>query len=507
MGKRPAIAAADDDDSRTVTKTDYSYQSVRSDIPTVRIFVRQGDRLPKVEVDGAVTVEMVLTCDDGAGSLGSMETQHSQPVRWESVLHEWEQDAHARQLGKDHITRIPRMVRRACTALGVVSIADINRSSMRGYLADLSQSGTKGKPLSPKSMRNYIAGFNAFFEWCKQAEMVPASWANPCEGIRLPRLQENPKRAFTLDEVVRVYEAAKLDETRERPAYTAEDGIVKMRSGIYWLMACTGLRVGIAEKLRVRHLSLGGSSPCIYVPATGTGKERKARTIQISKFDAEILADFLARHPRNPGDDDAPFDRPHPRVFYSDCESGGVKLQDASGRWLGFHSFRRFHATQLLRMKVDPKLVQKRLGHSSLETTTKHYRDIEHDEHAGVARELGDSFSAKMRQLPLTGQGMTADTGNASSLPAIDNSETHAKQCGVDSGPASLHSLPESAAPIGDEPRSGETVSGIQDVEVEDRGLEPLARNERHSRPEDGLLFEAAVTLARILDRLTDDRR
>ena len=48
---------------------------------------------------------------------------------------------------------------------------------------------------------------------------------------------------------------------------------------------------------------------------------------------------------------------------------------------------------------------------------------------------------------------------------------------------------------------------GSQDRKVEDRGLEPLHRNERHSRPEDGLLVEAAVTLARILDRLTDDRR
>jgi integrase len=398
------------------------------------------------------------------------------------------------------------MVGRMCIALGIETVDELDRSKMRGYLAGLSESGVKGEPLSPKTMRNYITAFNRFFEWCRQAEMAPASWANPCDGIRLPRLQDNPKRAFTQDEVLAVFRAAMLDETHERPAFTSGDGLPKMRSGLYWLMACTGLRVGIAEQLRVRHLTLIGTAPCVHVPATGTGKERKARTIAISQLDAQILREFLARHPRKPGTDDRPFDRPHPRVFYADLEAGGVSVQDGSGRWLGFHSFRRFHATQLLRMKVDPKLVQKRLGHRSLETTTKHYRDIEHEEHAGVARELGESFSAKMETSPLTGQGLIADTDNASSLPAIDNSETHAKKCGVDSGPVSLHSLPGSAAPTGGLPRSGETVSGIQNVEVEDRGLEPLARNERHSRPEDGLLVEAAVTLARILDRLSERR-
>lgn len=426
--------------------------------------------------------------------------------RWDEVVTEWTHDAHARQLSRDHIARLPKYIERLCETLGVESIEQIDRSGLRGYLADLSHSGTRGKPLSPKSMRNYITAFNAFFEWCRKTEQVPASWTNPCDGLRLPKLQENPKRAFTQEEVIAVFRAAQADERHAKPAYTSEDGVPKQRSGLYWLMACTGLRVGIAEKLRVRHLALTGSAPCVHVPATGTGKERKARTIQISKFDAQVLRDFLDHHPRKPGDDDHPFERPHPRVFYSDIESGGVSVQDASGRWLGFHSFRRFHATQLLRMKVDPKLVQKRLGHSSLETTTKHYRDIENEEHAGVARELGDSFSAKMRQHPLTGQGLIADTGNASSLPANTNSETLAKQCGVDPGPVSLHSLPGSVALIGDLPRSGETVSGIQNVEVEDRGLEPLTRNGQHSRPADDGLLEAALTLARILDRLSERR-
>jgi hypothetical protein len=41
---------------------------------------------------------------------------------------------------------------------------------------------------------------------------------------------------------------------------------------------------------------------------------------------------------------------------------------------------------------------------------------------------------------------------------------------------------------------------------VEDRGLEPLTRNGQHSRPADDGLLEAALTLARILDRLSERR-
>lgn len=487
-----------------------SYADLRApteEQPTVRIYVRQGEQPPKVVCDGAVTVEIILTCAGDTDTVAPMEVQQSQPVRWDEVLREWERDASVQQLGKDHTTRVPRMVGRMCSTLGIETVGELDRSMMRGYLADLSHSGAKGEPLSPKTMRNYISTFNRFFEWCRQAEMAPASWANPCDGIRLPRLQDNPRRAFTQDEVLAVFRSAMLDETHERPAYTARDGLPKMRSGLYWLMACTGLRVGIAEQLRVRHLTLIGTAPCVHVPATGTGKERKSRTIAISQLDAQILREFLARHPRAPGADDQPFERPRSDVFYADLEAGGVAVQDGSGRWLGFHSFRRFHATQLLRMKVDPKLVQKRLGHRSLETTTKHYRDIEHEEHAGVARELGESFSAKMDTSPLTSAGDRADTESGDSQPANLNLKTHASQGGDVSGPADHQSLPDLAAPTGGLPRSGETVSGIQDVEVEDRGLEPLHRNERHSRPEDGLLVEAAVTLARILDRLTDDRR
>lgn len=429
-----------------------------------------------------------------------MKAQSIGCAGWGEILHEWTQDAHTRQLGADHIARIPRMINRLRQAVAVDNLADIDRSIMRGYLADLSQTGAKGKPLTPKTMRNTIAGFSAFFDWCKQAEMAPASWSNPCDGIRLPRLQDNPRRAFTQDEVIAVFEAAKLDELSDQHAATSADGLPKMRSGLYWLLACTGLRIGMAERLRVRHLSLGGSAPCVYVPATGTGKERKARTVQISAFDAGILLDFLSRHPRHPGPDDLPFERPHPRILYGDCEAGGVELQDQSGRWLGFHSFRRFHATQLLKMKIDPKLVQKRLGHARLDTTVKHYRDIDLEEHAEVARELGDSFSAKMPVIPLTPRGDITDTVNSSQshpLESTDGCENDdprlaATKSGCLSHPSDL-------------PRSTQAGQDSRDAEKWRTG-DSNPRPPNDSILGQGPIEEAIVLLARILDRLTDRR-
>lgn len=138
--------------------------------------------------------------------------------------------------------------------------------------------------------------------------------------------------------------------------------------------------------------------------AEGTGKNRNAREIELSTLDTKILHQFFARRGLEP--DDLAFDRPHMRVFYPDCEEAGIALQDQAGRWPGFHSFRRFHSTHLLRMGTDPKLVQQRLGHRSIETTMKHYNDVRREDHERLANQLGDSFAAKIRIDDLTRVGI-----------------------------------------------------------------------------------------------------
>lgn len=81
-------------------------------------------------------------------------------------------------------------------------------------------------------MNNYITGFNSFFEWCRKAEMTPASWVNPCEGIKLARTQMKSKRAFTQDEAIALHAAAVNDELADRPAWCKVDGSPVMRSGL-----------------------------------------------------------------------------------------------------------------------------------------------------------------------------------------------------------------------------------------------------------------------------------
>jgi len=436
-----------------------------------------------------------------------MEVRESHPVQWREAIEEWEKSARTRRFSEDTIRRTPKYLDFLIERTGAATLDLLTRRMMREFLDELSERGQKGKPISAKSLNNYICTYKSFFEWCKSAEIAPAYWKNPCEGIVLAKIQDSDGRCFTEDEVVAVYNAAVKDERSDKPRAKSSDGVAKQRSGLYWLMACTGLRIGIAEKIRVRNLCLDVPEPYIYKPAMGSGKERAARKIEISRHDANLLRDFLARHPRCLSDEDIPFERPHNRVFYGDCEEADIALVDHAGRWPGFHSFRRFHVTRLCEMFDDPSVVQQRLNHKNLETTLKVYNKVKRKRHVQAANMIGDSLHQKMCGVPLTGQGLIADTDNGSSQQAKHITETHARSSGVESGPANFHSLPGSVAPTGGLPRSGETVSGIQDVEVEDRGLEPLSGNGQHSRPEDGLLVEAAVTLARILDRLTDDRR
>jgi len=353
-------------------------------------------------------------------------------VAVEDALDRWMGEAKIRQLSADTLKRTPKAIRRMMISVGASSITQVDRATMRRYLAELSDNGVRGEPLSPKSMNNYITCFNSFFEWCRAAEITPAGWANPCEGIKLARAQTKQRRALTAQEVLGLYEAAKDDERSANPARRDREGQVIVRSGTYWIMACTGIRISTAEHLRVRHLELDGAHPVVHVPAFNTGKNSRERSIDISEHDRRILLDYLEHHPRQLEADDLAFPRPHPSVLYHDAEQAKVPLVDHLGRWVGFHAFRRFHSTQLLRANVDPKLVQQRMGHRSLQTTLKHYDDVQREDQRGAAKALSDSMLENRVYIahnPLTSTGDIANNGEVCQSQPIAKSN---EPCDID---------------------------------------------------------------------------
>ena len=84
---------------------------------------------------------------------------------------------------------------------------------------------------------------------------------------------------------------------------------------------------------------------------------------------------------------------------------------------LGFHDLRRANVTALLRLGVDVKTVQQRLGHSDVRMTIGLYAQAEKPADRAAADRLGELFMAN----PWDGRGMKpTDAARAAEAQAPD---------------------------------------------------------------------------------------
>jgi integrase len=100
------------------------------------------------------------------------------------------------------------------------------------------------------------------------------------------------------------------------------------------------------------------------------------RTIELTPTNAEVLKQLWERSAK-PGKEDLIFaikgEPPRPqtitRAWQAGCKKAGVKV-------IRFHDARHTHATLLLKAGVHPKIVQERLGHSSISITLDTYSHV-----------------------------------------------------------------------------------------------------------------------------------
>jgi integrase len=142
------------------------------------------------------------------------------------------------------------------------------------------------------------------------------------------------------------------------------------------------------------------------VSVTDSKTEAGVRELPLDEEDILIIAQHIADTGRNGADADSPlFTSPkglplnhsnfRQRVFAPACSKAGLK-------GITFHDLRRTHATMLVAEGHDVKVVQERMGHSSISTTLKYYaRATESGKKkaAGVKnRYLHSNLQSKMKQ-------------------------------------------------------------------------------------------------------------
>jgi len=311
------------------------------------------------------------------------------------------------------------------------------------------------RPCGPKTLQTHAATMNAMWVWLVVMEVVPAK-GSPFSTLRLPSAPKTKKRAFTAAEVGRLIHAAVRDENGAG-AERDEEGVILCRSTLYWTISVVGLRLSEAMRVRWRHVSLGNPPELLVIGHKGKNRADQAYTLPPDLGEAIRMARVDGGSESDPVWP-AIADRSKSaalRLLRRDARRAGIDERDEEGRLIGWHSFRRFTATELLRQGVDIGTVQKVMRHASPSTTISHYNDVRRENIDAAQTTLGSVVTGHIPgratgniDKGLDGGGEISDTEDAKSDHNDPINERGPPQSPPDfaiAGEAVARSLPQGA--------------------------------------------------------------
>lgn len=234
----------------------------------------------------------------------------------------------------------------------------VTRADVQGWIAGLGKNG-----YAPATVQLAYGLLSMSFSAAVDAGLLMRS---PCTGVRLPKRTRGEMRFLTIDELHELADA--IDPRFRILVLTA--GLTGARFG-----ELAGLRVGDLNLLR-RRLTITRS----LTEARGEVRETEPktpasrRTIALPASLVDELAHHLTTQPNSPADRvfTAPNGGPLRRRSFR--QRFWLPAVDASvGRPCRFHDMRHTHAAFLISVNTHPKLLQSRLGHSSIKTTLDIY--------------------------------------------------------------------------------------------------------------------------------------
>lgn len=208
----------------------------------------------------------------------------------------------------------------------------------------------------------------------------------PCRNITLPKFRTRVERRFL--EPAEVQQLSEAIDPDFRVLVLAAAAATGLRWG-----ELAGLIVGrldmLRRSLRVEEsLSEVGGVLALKSPKTASSK----RTVALPAFLVDDLARHLADHPTD-------------GFVFRSKEGGPLRRQNFRSRfWLPavrasigepcrFHDLRHSHAATLIAEGVHPKVIQERLGHSSIKTTMDTYGHLFDGLDAAAADALDAAFA------------------------------------------------------------------------------------------------------------------
>lgn len=139
-------------------------------------------------------------------------TGHIKPtnIKFEEFAEKWYTEYAPQNLKRSTYAMMGYMRPRVYSAIGQLKVDKITRNIVQRFVDDLHANGMSmrtGRKLSEKTVIHHLTFVSDVMEYAVMLDMIPA---NPCHGVKKPRVRVKEKRIYTMQEAARLL---KLMET------------------------------------------------------------------------------------------------------------------------------------------------------------------------------------------------------------------------------------------------------------------------------------------------------
>lgn len=264
-------------------------------------------------------------------------------------------------------------------SFGVIPLTQLRPEMIQRYIGDkLSQGRVTGQGgLSTRTVRHHIVCLHTALQNAVKIGMLAR---NPVDAVTIPRSQRHEMRTMNESDI-QIF----LEMTRPTQYYA-----------LFYMALFTGMRRSELLALRWQDIDLlllqisvsrtlhvvRGGKVIIRQPKT----EKSRRVVALSPSTAAVLREYHESQNNlrqsldypNLTNDDLIFCQYNGKPFLPNTVSHNwIKVIRWSGlKGIRFHDARHTHASLLLKQGVHPKIVQERLGHSSIQVTLDTYSHV-----------------------------------------------------------------------------------------------------------------------------------
>lgn len=243
--------------------------------------------------------------------------------------------------------------------LGCRDIQSISYNDLRNTIGELSK-----QKYNPASINRYISAVRGLFAYCKKIKAVDHNVALELKNLKTPKYLPQYMTQAEIDILCK-------EPEKEGATWPLRD------KALFEMLYSSGCRVSEIASLSFNDFKNDFSSAVI------TGKGNKQREVYFEKDAVKALKEYLEERKKIFPEAEKNGSSPVKFIFLNKkgeaLSVGGiqyiVRKYSSSGdfnKHITPHSFRHTFATSMLNNGADVRMIQKMLGHSSINTTQKY---------------------------------------------------------------------------------------------------------------------------------------